>query len=193
MFSGCGAAGRSIISQPCCWLWICRSALEFINTSQCWLTADTFLRVDHKSGGTAAAKHEWMSLLFHFPITLLNRSLKNKTFSSRRGQKCRVSCLAAGEAGGWDSDREGQMETKTSVRHGSRNAGKTPLASCVLSSFPLFSRLLSLLLCLSHPLASPPVNLQVFWVFAHFSPCFRWHVSSETWHSRLSRVFDASF
>lgn len=41
-------------------------------------------------------------------------------------KKCRVLCLAAGEAGGWDSDREGQMETKTSVRHGSRNAGKTP-------------------------------------------------------------------
>lgn len=39
-------------------------------------------------------------------------------------------CLAAGEAGGWDSDREGQMETKTSVRHGSRNAGNpSPPAS----------------------------------------------------------------
>lgn len=64
--------------------------------------------------------------VFHVPSTLLNRSLKDETFSSRRRQKCHVLCLAAGEAGGWDSHREGQMETKTSVCHGSRNAGKSP-------------------------------------------------------------------
>lgn len=72
-------------------------------------------------------------------------------------------CLAAGEAGGWDSDREGQMATKASVHHGSGYAGN-PSPPSFLPSFPLFRRLLSLLRYLSHPLASPPVTLQVLLV-----------------------------
>ncbi|TWW64449.1 Anoctamin-1 Discovered on gastrointestinal stromal tumors protein 1 [Takifugu flavidus] len=76
------------------------------------------------------------------------------------------------EAGGWDSDREGQMETKAAVHHGSGTAGNpSPPASCLLPPFflsPLilpFGRLLSPLFSLSHPLVSLLGALQLLNVF----------------------------
>lgn len=46
-------------------------------------------------------------------------------------------CLAAREAGGRDSDREGQMETKTTVCHGCRSTGNPSFPLRHLSSFLL--------------------------------------------------------
>lgn len=100
---------------------------------------------------------------------------------------CNLSlCLAAREAGGRDSDREGQMETKTTVCHGCRNSGNPSfpllhLFSLFLSPFFYFSSsfssssssppfpfsypagcCLSVLLFLSHPLAATVSAPQVF-------------------------------
>lgn len=51
---------------------------------------------------------------------------------------CECFCLAAREAGGWDSDREGQMETNTTVCHGCRKAGNPSSPAPFLSLSPLF-------------------------------------------------------
>lgn len=76
-------------------------------------------------------------------------------------------CLVAREAGGWDSDREGKMETNTTFSHGCRHTGNP---SCPFlhifsssSSFPL-------------PLLSPYTILLSFqfpflFLFPIFLPC----------------------
>lgn len=94
---------------------------------------------------------------------------------------CNLSppCLSASKAGGRDSDREGQMETKTTVSHVCRNTGNpsspSPVLfyhlsfsfpSCSHLAFPILSfpscRLLSVLLFLSHPQGATVSTSQVF-------------------------------